>query len=177
MTRAIPPGLTQERIVAAGLAIVDEHGWDAFSMRRLAEELDVWPMAVYRYFRHKDELVDAIVAAAADRVELPDDDDPRVRLRALLMEARVALNAIDRERAHRALDSPAGRRLTRAAHAALAEAGLDKRSADRAWRALLGFAIGYPGFAGDRRDQLDFGLDALLAGVLAPALLRPPSPA
>jgi AcrR family transcriptional regulator len=158
--------LSPERIVAAALAIVDAHGWDAFSMRKLAEELDVWPMAVYRYFRDKDELVDAVVAAAAGRVELPDDVDWRARLKALLVEARTALGTIDRDRSHRALDTAAGRRLTAAAHAALAEAGFDRRAADRAWRALLGYAIGYPGFAGDRRDQFEFGLDGLLDGVL-----------
>jgi AcrR family transcriptional regulator len=161
------PGLSSERIVAAALAIVDEHGWDGFSMRRLAQELDVWPMAVYRYFRDKDELADAVVAAAAGRVELPDDVDWRDRLRALLVEARLALGGIDHDRAGRALETSAGRRLTAAAHAALAEGGFDKRPADRAWRALFGFAIGYPGFVGDRRDQFAFGLDRLLDGVLA----------
>jgi AcrR family transcriptional regulator len=166
-----PSGLSEERIVTAALAIVDEHGWDGFSMRRLAQELDVWPMAVYRYFHDKDELVDAVVAAAADRVELPDDDDWRARLRALLLDARAALGSVDRERGQRALDTAAGKRLTAAAQAALAEGGFDRRTGDRVWRALFGYAIGYPGFAGDRRDQFEFGLDGLLDGLL----VSPPS--
>jgi AcrR family transcriptional regulator len=142
-------------------------------MRRLAQDLDVWPMAVYRYFRDKDELIDAVVAAAADRVELPDDDDWRDRLRGLVLEARAALGTVEREHGRRALDTAAGKRLTAAAHAALAEGGFDRRAGDRVWRALLGYAIGYPGFAGDRRDQFEFGLDALLDGVL----VSRPSPA
>jgi AcrR family transcriptional regulator len=173
MPRDSNQSLSEERIVAAALAIIDEHGWDGFSMRRLAQALDVWPMAVYRYYRDKDELIDAVVAAAADRVELPDDDDWHGRLRALLIEARAALGSVDRERAHRALESGAGERLSTAARAALGEAGFDRRTADRVWRALFGYAIGYPGFAGDRRDQFEFGLDALLEGLL----VSRPSPA
>jgi AcrR family transcriptional regulator len=173
MARDTPPGLSEERIVAAALAIVDEHGWEAFSMRRLAQELDVWPMAVYRYFRDKDELIDAVVGAAAERVELPTEDDWRERLRALLIEARAALGDLDRDRAARALDTPAAKRLSAAAHGALAEGGFDRRTGDRMWRALFGYAIGYPGFAGDRRDQFEFGLDGLLDGVL----VTRPSPA
>jgi TetR/AcrR family tetracycline transcriptional repressor len=55
--------LSRERIVDAAFRLLEQDGWDALSMRRLAQELDVWPMAVYRYFRDKDELVEALSRA------------------------------------------------------------------------------------------------------------------
>src|SRR3954470_5162375 len=54
--------LSRDRILNAARAVVEEDGLDALSMRRLAQELDVWPMSVYRYFRDKAELVDAVAA-------------------------------------------------------------------------------------------------------------------
>src|SRR3954466_1280852 len=68
---AVRNPLSRERIIDAAVGLLEEDGWDALSMRRLAQELDVWPMAVYRYFRDKDELVDALVDHAAARMELP----------------------------------------------------------------------------------------------------------
>jgi AcrR family transcriptional regulator len=162
-----PQQLSADRIVIAALGIVDREGWDALSMRRLAQELDVWPMAMYRHFRDKDELTDAVVAAAAARVELPDDEEWRPRLRALLLEARAALGDVERNHSGRALETDAGRRLTGAGHGALHEAGFGAGEADRVWRALFGYAVSYPGFAGDAPDQFEFGLDRLLDGVLA----------
>ncbi len=57
--------LSRERILDAALELVVDDGWNGLSMRRLAQELDVWPMAVYRYFRDKDELLDAVVEQLA----------------------------------------------------------------------------------------------------------------
>src|SRR5436305_14088251 len=62
--------LSRERILEAAAELAGRDGLDALSMRRLAHELDVWPMSVYRYFRDKDELVDA-VAAEVTRGAMP----------------------------------------------------------------------------------------------------------
>ena len=75
--------LSREPIVAAALELVDRDGWDALSMRRLAVELDVWPMAIYRHFSDKEDLLAAVADAAADRVAAPGGD-----LRQLAHEAR-----------------------------------------------------------------------------------------
>lgn len=60
--------LSRESIVEAALGIVAAEGWPALSMRRLAVELDVWPMALYRHFEDKDALVAAAAGAAAREV-------------------------------------------------------------------------------------------------------------
>jgi TetR/AcrR family tetracycline transcriptional repressor len=163
--------LTRERIVDAALAVVDAEGWDALSMRRLAQELDVWPMAVYRYFRDKDELLEALVDAAAERVPLPGRPGTwRRRVSDLVREARSSLRlAAPAAPAGRALATPGGRRLSEAALAILAEAGLDPEEAERAWRGLFGYAIGFPSFDPDEQDEPEFsyGLERLLDGVEA----------
>lgn len=56
-------------------------------MRRLAEQLDVWPMSLCRYFHDKEELVLALAdaAAAAEDIASPAPSGPwRERMRELL---------------------------------------------------------------------------------------------
>src|SRR3954453_17431756 len=89
---ARPERLSRERILRAALDVIDRDGLEAFSMRRLAQELDVWPMSVYRYFRDKDELLDAIAAHTAAAVPLGSDAASwREQLTDLLDGARVAM--------------------------------------------------------------------------------------
>ena len=49
--------LSRESVLEAALTIADLEGLDALTMRRLAADLGAAPMALYRYFRNKDELV------------------------------------------------------------------------------------------------------------------------
>src|SRR4051794_31555637 len=86
--------LSRDRILTAARAVVEEDGLDALSMRRLAQELDVWPMSVYRYFQDKDELVDAVAASSAEAFELPSRRGSwRTQMRQLLGDARARLAA------------------------------------------------------------------------------------
>jgi AcrR family transcriptional regulator len=48
--------LSHERIVSTALALVDEKGLPALSMRRLATALGVDPMAIYYYLPNKAAL-------------------------------------------------------------------------------------------------------------------------
>ncbi len=50
-------GLTLERVVAAGLAVAIGEGLGALSMGRIAKELGVGTMSLYRYVSSKDELL------------------------------------------------------------------------------------------------------------------------
>lgn len=56
--------LTRAAVVERALALVDKSGLDALTIRKLATELGVTPMALYWHFRGKEELLDGI----ADRV-------------------------------------------------------------------------------------------------------------
>jgi AcrR family transcriptional regulator len=63
--------LSQQRIVAAALAIADSEGLAAVSMRRVAHELGVATMSLYRYVPGKDDLVMLIADAAFAEDKLP----------------------------------------------------------------------------------------------------------
>jgi AcrR family transcriptional regulator len=63
-TRDTATTLTRERIVAAATAVADGEGLDALSMRRVAVELDVATMSLYRHIRDKQDLLSAMIDAA-----------------------------------------------------------------------------------------------------------------
>jgi AcrR family transcriptional regulator len=54
-------GLTLERIVDAGIAVAQNEGVGALSMARIAKELGVGTMSLYRYVASKDELLTTMV--------------------------------------------------------------------------------------------------------------------
>ena len=55
------------RLCAAAEDQFAEHGREAVTMRQLAAALGVSPMTPYRYFRDKDEIIDAVRTSAYDR--------------------------------------------------------------------------------------------------------------
>jgi AcrR family transcriptional regulator len=63
--------LDRDTVVARALALVDAEGLEALTIRRLAVDLGVTPMALYWHFRNKDELLDALVEHLLGTVRLP----------------------------------------------------------------------------------------------------------
>jgi len=78
--------LSRSAVVDRALALADREGLEALTIRRLATELGVTPMALYWHFRSKEELI----AGLADRIwgEINTDVDRSspwwVQLRAML---------------------------------------------------------------------------------------------
>ncbi len=66
-----------ERVVAAAVALADEGGLDAVSIRRIAHELKMRPMSLYTYIPSKEALLELmgeqIVGEVLVREPLPDD--------------------------------------------------------------------------------------------------------
>ncbi|MGQ4379673.1 TetR/AcrR family transcriptional regulator [Streptomyces sp. SAS_267] len=58
-TRPVP--LDRERIVAAAIALADEGGLEAVSLRKVAARLNAGPMRLYGYIATKEELLDLMV--------------------------------------------------------------------------------------------------------------------
>jgi AcrR family transcriptional regulator len=84
--------LNRDRVLQAAVALADEHGLDGFSMRRLAHELGVVPMALYKHVANKDELLDGMVDVVFDEIEDPSSEvDWRTALRRRALSAREAL--------------------------------------------------------------------------------------
>jgi len=64
--------LNRERVLRAAVALADEAGIGAVSMRRLAQELGVVPMALYKHVADKDELLDGMVDTVIAEIDPPD---------------------------------------------------------------------------------------------------------
>jgi AcrR family transcriptional regulator len=67
--------LTRDRVLRAALALADAGGLESLTMRRLGEELDVAPMALYRHVANKDDLVDGLVDIVFGEIGLPSAAD------------------------------------------------------------------------------------------------------
>jgi len=84
--------LSRERVLRASVALADEAGIDAVSMRKLAEELGVVPMALYKHVANKDELLDGMVDLVIDEFEPADPDlDWKGAVRHRVLSARRAV--------------------------------------------------------------------------------------
>jgi AcrR family transcriptional regulator len=145
--RGPAPRFTREQLARRALAIMDAHGADALTMRKLAAELGMGTMALYRYFPNKQELIDAAVDIAAPHIELPVPGGAPWKQQLADM-ARALFHAgrthptLARERFDRPLQSPGAIRITDRAVALLLEAGLDGRDAVAAFKALLIHTLG-----------------------------------
>src|SRR5947209_18603646 len=63
--------LNRERVLRAAVTLADEAGIDAVSMRNLAQELGVVPMALYKHVANKDELIDGMVDVVVGEIDPP----------------------------------------------------------------------------------------------------------
>ena len=63
--------LTLEAIVDAAAALIDAEGFEALTMRRIAEECGVGVMTLYGYVRTKEEILGALSDRLLREVELP----------------------------------------------------------------------------------------------------------
>jgi AcrR family transcriptional regulator len=84
------PRLSRDVLIDACIRIADAEGPDAVTLRRLGSELGVDPTAVYRHFRHKEELLEAtadrLLVAALEGVR--STGDWKADTRALVMHVR-----------------------------------------------------------------------------------------
>jgi TetR/AcrR family tetracycline transcriptional repressor len=69
--RGRPPTTDRAALIAAAVRIIESDGVDAVTMRRLAAELGVSPMAPYRYVANKEELLRATAASVVGGIAAP----------------------------------------------------------------------------------------------------------
>ena len=85
--------LSRERVLETAIALADEHGLEAFSMRRLADRLGVAAMSLYHHVPNKDQWLDAMIDVVFSEIELPStDDDWKTAMRKRALSTREALN-------------------------------------------------------------------------------------
>lgn len=90
------PAHTRADIARAALEIADSEGFDAVSMRRVAQKLGAGTMTLYHYVRNKDELVALMSDAVMAEVVVPEGelaDDWRTALTQIAHRSHDAFKA------------------------------------------------------------------------------------
>jgi AcrR family transcriptional regulator len=84
--------LSRDRVLQAAIAHADTGGFEALTMRTLAEVLGVAPMALYRHVANKDDLIDAMVDVVFTEIGVPArGGDWRASMRRRAIAVREAL--------------------------------------------------------------------------------------
>jgi AcrR family transcriptional regulator len=85
--------LSKQTVLEAALSIGDREGLEAVSLRRVARELGVTPMALYRYVDSKEGLLEGIIERAFEEFDLPPENegDWREQMRVLARSFRRLL--------------------------------------------------------------------------------------
>lgn len=68
--------LSRERILAEAVAMMDEDGLDAVTMRSLGARMGVRAMALYRYVNGREDLLEGVVDGLLDDVSVEPDEGP-----------------------------------------------------------------------------------------------------
>ena len=80
----------RSELIAAAHKLVQEEGYAALTIRKLAERVGLAPMSVYSYFADKQEILYALAEdafeALAQRIEQHQTNDPLESLRAVMVE-------------------------------------------------------------------------------------------
>ena len=138
--------LSRDTIVASALALIDERGWDAVSMRAVAGRLDCEAMSLYRHVSDKAHLLELVGQRIAQEIRVPDPDQGRWadavcallrELRRVALEHPAAFHLISRGPV-----SALGPAPLEAGMRALARSGLDDRGAASALCVLLAYTTG-----------------------------------
>jgi AcrR family transcriptional regulator len=84
--------LNRDRVLRAAVALADDVGIEALSMRNLAERLGVVPMALYKHVANKEELLDGMVEVIVGQIDPPGRGvDWKDALRRRILSARRSL--------------------------------------------------------------------------------------
>jgi AcrR family transcriptional regulator len=88
--RRVP--LSRDRVLRAAVALADDVGIEALSMRNLAVQLGVVPMAIYKHVANKEELLDGMVEVIVGEIDPPvRSADWKDAIRRRVLSARRAL--------------------------------------------------------------------------------------
>ncbi|HEX5950649.1 MAG TPA: TetR/AcrR family transcriptional regulator [Actinomycetota bacterium] len=84
--------MSRERILRTAIDLADRDGIEAVSMRRIAHELGVVPMALYKHVANKEEILDGLVELVIGEIDpVSSDDDWKTAVRTRILSARRAL--------------------------------------------------------------------------------------
>jgi AcrR family transcriptional regulator len=159
--RPVRRRLTREMVEDETLALIDEAGLEAATMRAVAGRLGVSPRALYRHVADKHDLLRGVAGRILGQVRLPPQSLPsRARVEAIMTELRRVM--IDHPHAvplftRRALTAPAAVvAITDSVVSALAEVGIGGEAAVRIFYAMFSYTLGFVVLgATDTADETD----------------------
>lgn len=167
MVQGTKTRLSRDAVTRAAVALADGDGLEALTIRRLATDLGVTPMALYWHFKDKDALYDGIAEAVLAEVRLPEAadgmEDPEpwdVQLRALLdalIEVLAEHPAVADLVKGRFMQNEPGRLITERVLALLRTGGFSPEHASQlavyALLFMIGLVTGVPGQAIGTSDE------------------------
>ena len=144
--RGRPPTIDRDTVFDAAVRLLDAEGVDALTMRRLASELGVSAMALYRHVASKDELLMVLVDRIAARLVYPRrPTDPKGAILVLwstIYDSLAEHRWIPEVLARRRMMAPSVLGAIEEIHAALRNADLSIEDAVRAYRLMWNFTLG-----------------------------------
>jgi len=154
--------ITRELVVDAATRTVRAGNFEKMTIRRLAAELGVAPMSLYRHVRDKDDLLDEVVDRMLARRWRPKTDpgdwtawtkEAAERFRNFLMAQPAALHVyLD----HPVISPTAIERMETMLDV-LRSAGFDEQSARRAYGTIHTYAIGFAALEASRARSAKAG--------------------
>ncbi|MEM6425269.1 MAG: TetR/AcrR family transcriptional regulator C-terminal domain-containing protein [Cyanobacteria bacterium P01_H01_bin.119] len=144
--------LSRVRVMHAAIALADESGLDALSMRKLAQRLGVEAMSLYNHIRNKNDLLDGMVEQVVAEIQFPAESGPvsqtdwkqvmrqraQSAYRVLLRHPWATLMIISRVNV-----GPVMLRYVDATLGCLVEAGFSFEMADHIWNAIDSYLYGF----------------------------------
>jgi AcrR family transcriptional regulator len=87
------PSLSRDHVLEGAVALADDIGIEALTIRKLANALGTKPMTIYYYVSSKEEIVDGMVERVFAEIEKPSTEgDWLAALRQRCISARAVLN-------------------------------------------------------------------------------------
>jgi AcrR family transcriptional regulator len=154
--------LTKDELFETALAIADEHGLAALTMRRLGDAVGVEAASLYHHLPNKDALVDGMLVKMRSEMRIPDPipEDWKDLMEAIFEEYRRVLAL------HPALLPYAGRRVETDPDSGLVflvQMGFSNDDAVDLWQSTIALTVGFSVFSSSFADSDVFDLPDDLA--------------
>ena len=83
--------LNRERILESALAMADDNGIDALSMRKLGQQLGYEAMSLYNHVANKDDLLDGMLDLVLAEMDVPQPEEGLAGIRQAAISGHEAL--------------------------------------------------------------------------------------
>jgi AcrR family transcriptional regulator len=139
--------LSRDRVLRASVTLADESGIESLTMRKLAKEFGVVPMALYKHVANKEDMLDGMVDIFFSEIALPQNGTDwktamgqrAISTREVLRRHRWALGLTD----SRMKPGPVNLRHHNAVIGCLREGGFSIKMALHAYSALDSYIYGF----------------------------------